>query len=401
MRSENTISGNSTVLRNINRSMILNMIRNRQPISRSKIATLTGLNKSTVSSIVSGLLEEDLVYEQTKIDQSIGRNPIDLYLKLGKNLVGAFSIDAVLTRFAIVDIDGSVLGTTSIETKSQNPEQFIGQCLDEVKVLCDELGVTNLRGLGVSIAGIVDSKNLIVNYAPNLGWEDFKIGETIKMLWPDLKILTVGNDAKCSAQAELWFGVHDTDLSNFVFLEIGPGIGSGIVVENKILDGEFHASGEVGHIVIYEGGELCTCGNHGCWERYASDRATVKRFIARKYGTLEAPENVTIDDIIEMANNEDDDIAKEVLSQTGYFLGLGISNILKAIDPHAIILGGRITQVWDIIYPQIRDVVNKRAFYGEKKNIYILKSSLKVKPRLLGAATYAIKKIFDDYKIMI
>ncbi len=400
MRSENTISGNSSVLRNINRSMILNIIRDRQPISRSKIAALCGLNKSTVSSIVTGLLEEDLVYEQTKIDQSIGRNPIDLYLKLGKNLIGAFSIDAALTRFAIVDIDGSVLGTSFIETKSQKPERFIEQCLNEVKLLCERLGVKNLKGLGVSIAGIVDSKNLVVNYAPNLGWEDFNIGETIKLLWPNLQILTVGNDAKCSAQAELWFGVHDTDLSNFVFLEIGPGIGSGMVVENKILDGEFHASGEVGHMVIYEGGELCTCGNHGCWERYASDRATIKRYIARKYSTLETPVNITIDNVIEMAN-KGDDIAKEVVSQTGYFLGLGISNIIKAIDPHAIILGGRITQAWDIIYPQIRDVVKKRAFYGEKKNIFILKSSLKVKPRLLGAATYAIKQIFDDYKIMI
>ncbi len=191
-----------------------------------------------------------------------------------------------------------------------------------------------------------------------------------------------------------------TDLSNFVFLEIGPGIGSGIVVENKILDGEFHASGEVGHMIIYEGGELCTCGNHGCWERYASDRATVSRYISRKYGEFKQPVIITIDEIIDMAL-KGDEIGREVLSQTGFYLGLGISNILKAIDPHAFILGGRIIQAWDIIYPEIDRIVKKRAFYGEKKNIQILPTSLTVRPRLLGAATYAIKKIFDDYKIMI
>ena len=400
MQTKNLISGNASVLRNVNRSMILNLVRNEQPISRSKLAKLAGLNKSTVSSIVTDLLKEDLVYEVANGDQNVGRKPIDLFLKLGKNLIGAFSIDAALTRFAIVDIDGSILAQSSINTESQDGKKFIEICLAEVHKLMKQLKIEELKGLGVSVAGIVDANKLIVNYAPNLGWEDFDIGKAIRDLWPDLQILTIGNDAKCSAQAELWFGKHKTDLSNFVFLEIGPGIGSGIVVENKILDGEFHASGEVGHMVIYEGGELCTCGNHGCWERYASDRATVNRFVVRKYGEFKQPVKITIDEVIDMGL-KGDEIARDVLSQTGFYLGLGISNILKAIDPHAFILGGRIVQAWDIIYPEIDRIVKKRAFYGEKKNILILPTSLKIRPRLLGAATYSIKKIFDDYKIMI
>ncbi len=400
MRTKNFISGNASVLRNVNRSMILNLVRNEQPISRSKLAHLTGLNKSTVSSIVLDLLKEDIVYEVTNGDQNIGRKPIDLFLKLGKNLIGAFSIDAVLTRFAIVDIDGSVLATSSINTEAQEKNKFIEKCLNEIRKLMTQLNIYELKGLGVSVAGIVDSNKLIVNYAPNLGWEDFDIGQVITNLWPDLEILTIGNDAKCSAQAELWFGKHSTNLSNFIFLEIGPGIGSGIVVENKILDGEFHASGEVGHMVIFEGGELCSCGNHGCWERYASDRATVSRYISKKYGEFKQPLKFTVDEVIDFAM-KGDEIAKDVLSQTGYYLGLGISNILKAIDPHAFILGGRIIQAWDIIYPEINRIVKKRAFYGERKKILILPTSLQVRPRLLGAATYAIKKIFDDYKIMI
>jgi N-acetylglucosamine repressor len=400
MKTKNIISGNASILRNVNRSMILNLIRNEQPISRTKLAQLTGLNKSTVSSIVTDLLNEDLVYETANNGKNIGRKPIDLCLKLGKNLIGAFSIDASLTRFAIVDIDGSFLITSSISTELKNSSQFIQKCISEIRKLMEQLEINELKGIGVSVAGIVDADKLIVNYAPNLGWEDFNIGKLINEQWPDLQILTVGNDAKCSAQAELWFGRHQQEFSNFVFLEIGPGIGSGIVVDNKILDGEFHASGEVGHMVIYEGGEICTCGNQGCWERYASDRATVNRYILKKYEELDQPLKISIDEIIELAE-KGDGTAKDVLAQTGYYLGIGISNILKAIDPQAFILGGRIVQAWDIIYPQINSVVKKRAFYGEKKNILILPSSLEVKPRLLGAATYAIKKIFDDYKIMI
>ncbi|OGU72729.1 MAG: hypothetical protein A2V93_04710 [Ignavibacteria bacterium RBG_16_34_14] len=400
MKTETVIGGNAKVVRNINRSMILNIIRSKQPISRTKIARVTHLNKSTVSSIVAELINEELVYEQKVFDPNVGRNPFDLSLKLGKYFVGAVSIDAALTRFAIADIDGSVLGTSSIESEPKNPEEFLKRCRLELDTLCEKFNVKNLEGLGFSIAGIVDSKNLIVNFAPNLGWEDFNIGNAIKEIWPNIEIVAVGNDAKCSAMAELWFGTYKLDLSNFVFLQVGPGIGSGIVVENKILDGELHASGEVGHMVLYEGGELCICGNHGCWEKYASDRATVKRYIARKNGLLEQATNLKIDDIIEAAKNNDV-IAREVLTQTGFYLGLGIANIIKFIDPHVIIVGGRIIQAWDIIYPEINDVVKKRAFYGKRKVISILPTSLQIRPRLLGAATLAIKVIFDDYKITI
>jgi len=380
--------------------MVLNIIRSKQPISRTKLARLTGLNKSTISSIVADLLEEELITEEIKIDQNIGRNPLDLSLKLGKYLVGAISIDAALTRIAIADIDGSIRGTCSITTEPQEPENFIKNCLTELDRLRIENNLSELHGLGFIIAGIVDSKKLIVNFAPNLGWEDFHLGEVVKKLLPDIEILAVGNDAKNSALAELWYGNHGINLANFVFLQVGPGIGSGIVVGNKILDGEFHASGEVGHMIIFEGGELCVCGNHGCWERYASDRATISRYEVKKFGSMDQINSITVDDIVKNANNKDE-VAREVLSQTGYYLGMGIANIIKAYDPHAIIVGGRIIQAWDLVYPEIIEVVNQRAFYGKKKNSIILPTSLKIRPRLLGAATLAIKEIFDDYKITI
>ena len=399
MKIENVIGGNAKVVRNINRSMILNIVRNKQPISRTKIAGLTRLNKSTVSSIVTDLINEELVYEEKVSDPNVGRNPVNLSLKLGRYLVGAISIDAALTRFAVTDIDGSVLGTSFIDYKPGTPEEFLEKCEQELDKLCKQLKVKKLEGLGISVAGIVDSKNMIVNFAPNLGWEDYNVGNTIKELWPGVSILTVGNDAKCSALAELWFGAHKLNLSNFVFLQVGPGIGSGIVVEGKILDGEFHASGEVGHTVLYEGGEECTCGNRGCWEKYASDRATISRYIKQKNGSANIL-NVSIDGIIKAAI-DNDKTARHVLTETGYYLGLGISNIIKIIDPHVIIVGGRIVQAWDIIYPQIALEVKNRTFYGKKKIISILPTSLTVRPRLLGAATLAIKVIFDDYKITI
>jgi N-acetylglucosamine repressor len=392
------ITGNSKVLRGINRTMILNIIRERQPLSRSSIAKLTGLNKSTVSKFISELLDEDLIYEEASVDQNIGRNPINLYLKLDKFYVGAINIDSSITRFAIVDIDGSIKAHSSIETTPDNPDGFIELCIDELLNLNKSFHIKHLEGLGVSIAGIVDSENLIVNFAPNLGWEEFNIGIAIRKKLPDINILCVGNDAKTSALAELWFGNQEMNLSNLVFLSVGNGIGSGIVVEGNLVNGEYQAAGEFGHMIIYEGGAPCTCGNKGCWEAYASDRAIVARYLERKPGVIDHNIDIMAQDIIDLAKNNDP-LAIEVLKETGFYLGLGIANIIKAVDPHAIIIGGKLTQVWDIIYPEILTVVTQRAYFGRKKLITILPTTLSTLPRLLGAATLAIEEIFDGFKI--
>src|ERR1039458_4096671 len=364
------ITGNSKVLRSINRTRILNIIRETQPISRSSIAEITGLNKSTVSSIISDLLNEDLIFELASEDQNVGRNPINLYLKLNKFLVGAINIDSSITRFAIADIDGSIKGQSSIDTDSGNPEKFTelcvaellslcrdlnidhleglgvsidgsikGQssidtdsgnpekftelCVAELLSLCRDLNIDHLEGLGVSIAGIVDSKNLIVNFAPNLGWADFNIGKIISRVLPDIKNIAVGNDAKSSALAELWFGNHEMNLSNSFFLSIGAGIGTGIIIQNELMNGEYQASGEFGHMVIFEGGEQCTCGNNGCWEAYASDRAIVSQYLAQRPGNFDHNVDFMAQDIIDLAK-ENDKFSIEVLKKTGFYLGLGI-----------------------------------------------------------------------------
>jgi len=396
--NSNIISVNSKVVRSVNRAMILNLIRERQPISRIKISRISGLNKSTVSSIVSDLLNEELIYEKMKEDQNIGRNPLDLYLRLGKYFVGAVNIDSATTRFAIADIDGSLISKSSVPTESSNPEGFVEFCMDNLLGLCEKSSIKNLEAIGVSITGIVDSKNHIVSFAPNIGWENVNIGAIIRKKCPEISNVSVGNDAKSSALAELWFGKHDLNLSNFVFLSIGPGIGSGIVVENRLLEGEYNASGEFGHTTLFEEGNKCVCGNLGCWEAYASERATVARYISKVNNNSGKSVDVIMQDIIELALNKDK-VALETLQETGRYLGIGISNIIKSIDPHAIIMGGKIIQVWDVIYPEIIEIVQKRAFSGNAKNINILPTSLKVRPRLLGAATMAIKTIFDDYKI--
>ena len=391
---------NAKVARNINRAIVLNLIRERQPISRASISKLTGLNKSTVSNIVAGLITEDLVTEKLSRTQEIGRNPFNLHVKTGKHFVGAMYVESSKTQLAVVDIDGLIKGMTEIKTDAQHPTEFVAQCIQGMEKLRTSLHVPNYRGIGVTVAGIVDSLQSRVVYAPNLGWENLDLGQIIRSLMPKIESITVENDAKASALAELLLGRHGFTSSNLVFLSVGYGIGAGIVLDNHILGGTSHAAGEFGHMTIVEGGDPCSCGNLGCWEVYASDRATVRRYVQEKKLTPEQASKVLIQDVVN-ASKDGDQFARKELTKTGQYLGRGIANIIRSFDPELIIVGGSVTQAWDIVYPEIMETVNKRGFFGKQRNTTILPTSLTGSPPLLGAAALSIRKIFADRRIVL
>jgi len=388
---------NSKVVRDLNRSTVLSIIREQQPISRVKIAQLTNLNKSTVSSIVNSLLDELLLEEHEEHSSNVGRNPINLRLRTGKHFFGAIYFDSAVTRIAIIDIDGSVVRDQELATDTAHPAQFIVRCIKELDVLRTRDAYPPLMGIGITVAGIVDSVQTRVVFAPNLGWEDLDVAKIVREECPGVAPIVLENDAKASAISELWFGHHDFPLSNFVFLLVDRGVGAGVVVERRILYGDTHSAGEFGHMTIIEGGEHCTCGNDGCWEMYASDRATVHRYVTESHLNGDSATRLSLDDVIQAAE-DGDPIAREALAKCGYYLGFGIVNIIKSVDPATVIIGGRITRAWNFIYPEIMSVVTKRGFYGRNGTTSILPTSLAARSPLLGAAALSIRKFFADHK---
>jgi len=388
---------NPKVGRNINRAIILNAIREKQPVSRTKISEITGLNKSTVSNIVTTLLDEELIREAVSKNSEVGRNPIDLSIKRERNFVGAIYVDSIDTTLAIVDIDGTVMTKMTVKTDASNPKSFIPGCLDTLRKMHLQYQSHPLKNIGISVAGIVDSAHSRVVYSSNLGWQDLDIGSIIQEHNPEVDLLTIENDAKASALAELILGKHKIASSNLIFLSIGPGIGAGIVVDNHILSGSSHAAGEYGHMTLVEGGEQCTCGNKGCWEVYACDRATVGYYsrIAQ-----DRREGIGIEALADLALAGDKN-AVDAFRKSGEYVGLGIANIIRTIDPQNIVIGGSVVRVWSIIYPVIMDTVNRRGFFGKQRNTVILPTSLTDNPPLLGAAALSIRRIFTDYRIIL
>ena len=392
------MSANSRVVRNINRAVILNFIRERQPISRADIARLTRLNKSTVSSIVASLLKEELLVEQPEKTMSVGRNPINLQLKKGRNLFGAISFDSAATRVAIVDVDGTIVHTQKMTTEAGTAEGFVERAVSALQDLRNQHRLPPFKGVGVSVAGIVDASQSRVVFAPNLGWENVPIGDILAQHFPEECVTALENDAKSAAVAELWFGQHELPLSTFVFLSVGRGIGSGIVLDKRILNGASHLAGEFGHMVLVEGGEHCACGNEGCWEAYASDRATVRRYASARALSGDAAASLTIDDVIAAAK-EGEPEARAELKTSGRYLGMGIANVVKAVDPGVIIVGGHITRVWDLIAADVVEAARARSFFGDRAGTAILPTSLRSRPSLLGAAALAVRKAFGEVRV--
>jgi len=336
------IGGNAKLVRNINRAAILNLIRERQPISRAEISKITKLNKSTVSSIVSELLDDEYLIEELVADSNVGRNPLELRLNAGRYHVGAINFDTKMIRVAIVDIGGTVVAKDESSPGDSSPEECVSTALTGLAGLKRRLGVTELEGIGVTVAGLIDPDDGYVIVAPNLGWKDVRLGELFQRHEPQTSLIRFENDAEASALAELWYGNGPIkNFSNFVFVSVGAGLGTGIVINRKVIEGASYAAGEFGHMNIFAEGEACVCGNTGCWEAYASDRATVRRYLARKKLQPDESRPVMVRDVIRYAQNGDE-AAREAFKETGRFLGIGISNVIRALDPPAIVIGGHI-----------------------------------------------------------
>jgi len=395
--NHNIIGGNAKMVRSINRATILNLIRERQPISRVTISKVIRLNKSTISNIVAELLDKEYLVEELVSDNNIGRNPYQLRLNPDRHFVGAINFDTKLVRVAIINLNGKVVSQKEIQSTIETPEEYVKEAMNRLNQLKSHLSINSLEGIGVTISGLIDPVDGYVMFAPNLQWKDVRLNELFQKYDKSKTLFRFENDAEASAVGELWYGKGQIKMhSNFVFVSVGAGIGAGIVIDNKVIEGVSYAAGEFGHMTIHENGDKCICGNSGCWEAYASDKATLKRFLERK--KIKSAE-ILIDDVYQAVQDGDRD-AIDVLKETGRYLGEGISNILRALDPPAIVFGGKILKVWNIIYPEILSGLSKHSFFGLEKRVKILPSSLDERPRLIGSATLVLSEIFRDYRII-
>jgi predicted NBD/HSP70 family sugar kinase len=384
---------------------VLNQVRERQPISRIDIAEHTGLEGSTVSKIVTRLLENEFVYEDGVASASPQGGRKKRFLHLNPEKAFAIGVDLSPRRHTVAasDFSGRILRRTIVENTS-DPQQSLETIARSVKKLLQaDLPKDRVNGIGVSLVGLVDTKEGRMFAADSLGWgDDVPVGSILRnALNLDLPIY-FDNGSRLTALAEIWLGAHTSrQLQELVFLEISDGIGAGIMIQGQLYHGSMNGAGEFGHISLDQSGPPCSCGARGCLEVMASDRATTSRYreLCLAEGLqAEVEGDVTIEELIARAT-VGDRRAIEALRQTANYLGRGLIPIIYSINPGVIVLGGAITKAWDIIYPEIGRVLASQVSRFFSSHVTIspstLPSTVVDNPSLAGAIALVLARAFS------
>lgn len=369
-------------IRNINRQIVLNYVRDREPISRAEIARETALQRSTVSSIVNSLVEDGLVEEIGAGESSGGRKPTMLKLRTGEAVAIAVDITPTVINVATANLAGDVINIETFPTSPDRSKNF-RRIVERVSDFKTKLKTPDVK-IGVSISGVVDEVSGTVMYVPFFHWKKWQLRDELREA-VGLPVI-VDNDANAVALADLWFGMPEIhNIKNFTSLLVAEGIGTGIIFDGQIYRGNKGAAGEFGHMIL--GGAIneknttvCSCGNTHCWESFASNRATVRRFAAL---TGNDEKEADINRIIALARQGHRD-ALRVIDETARYLALGIVNLLVGLSPEVVVVSGKITLLWSSIEKTLIETIEEN-IKQELPATLVTASTLGDAPTLKGA----------------
>ncbi|GGA40311.1 ROK family protein [Paenibacillus physcomitrellae] len=392
-------TGDLFLVKKINKSIVLDMIRTRSPISRAKVSELTGLNKTTVSSLVNELIDEHLVHEMGPGKSSGGRKP--LMLLFNEQAGYAIGVDVRIDSVSAIltDLKGTIKDRSFYLLESNSAEHICSVIVRGVRDLSVRAPETpyGIVGVGVGVPGIVDEHGSVL-FAPNLNWSNIPLQQ---MLTDELQLpVVIDNEANAGAVSEHKFGgAQDTD--DLLYVSVSHGIGTGILLGGHLYRGSSGFAGEAGHFSIKLDGEDCSCGNKGCWELYASENA-----LLLEAGKLESVLKNTegsppaLEDVIELAASGDPDVL-EVMQNVGRHLGIGISNLINLFNPQRVIIGNRIALAEPWIAKALYETVKERSLSFHFARVSLEISRLQLDSGVLGAASFAQQAFFAKTQISL
>lgn len=382
--------------REVNRRILLNLVREHQPISRADLARRLNMSRGMVSSLVGDLISEGLLFEGAVGQAPRGRKPRLLHIRAHDRLVIGIDIRRRRTHILLSDFGGTEIAMETFPTPRE-----MDSLLDELVARVERLmqaheSLGRFEGIGMVVPGLVDAETGVVLHAPTLGWKDVDIRRMLKERVP-LEV-QIERDAVACALAKIWLGRRGEHPENFAYLTVSDGVGAGIVVKGQVVRGR-HAAGEFGHIPLNLDGPLCFCGSRGCWEAYTSNPATVARYLGRElseYPEAKAsgPEpDVTIEDVVARAL-DGEAAACRALEETARYLGIGLAGIVNALSPEEIIVGGEITAAWDIIHPLLKRELEGRVLTASAGETPVNPESSDRDTRLRGAVVLVVGPAF-------
>lgn len=381
--------GTFQLMKSVNKSIILNKIRTNEPISRAQIAKETKLTPPTVSSIVKELIEQDVVAETNLGKSQGGRKPT--MLSINKNGFHVIGVDAgpQSVECILSNLSGQIKNRVSVTIESiLTNESFLALLKDSIRDVLKRAGdLDKIIGIGVAMHGVVDVESGTSLFAPILQLSNIPIKEELEREF-DL-VVKVENDARAMALGESWFGNYGTPPS-MVAVNLGSGVGAGVVIGGKLFHGAKDLAGEVGHMTINMNGERCECGNKGCLQTFVSAPSIVR------HANKKMPEkNIqSSKQLYQLALQGDKDCI-HMLEDTGSIIGIGLINLVHVINPDIIILGGGVSKAEKFILPSIEKVIHERGLTQEARETKVVTTSLGDDATSLGAVSLLLVELFD------
>jgi len=308
-------TGDQQLLKRINRSVLLRMLRAQPGLSRARLAQQSGLTKSTVSALVRELLDECWLNEASApvAADGMGRPSTPLRLNTDVRVLIGVEIAVEFLRIVCVSLTGVVISRAEVPLESTQPDRVCKQTTRMVRGLCRELQSSKLllSGVGVCLPGAINDDSGIVRFAPNLGWRDVKFLDMISAAFADAGVpstsIHLQNDADAAALSEYEFATGEGE-DPLIFINCDVGVGAGIVLNDRLFTGAIGMAGEIGHTIMQVDGPLCSCGRRGCAETFIGSRALTTS--AR-------------------------------VDRAGQYLGVLVQNLDVMFNPRTIVLGGK------------------------------------------------------------
>jgi len=386
-----------SALRQANERLVLDAIRRNPGISRAGISRITGFSRPSVTFVVNRLIGAKLVEEdKAENGAQTGRPPTALRLR--GEAMAAIGVEIARTGSSVVlvDFNGEIREKQTVGWMPE-PERFLELVYEAIRAVARSRKRCRILGVGVSVPGTVDRAGGRVVAAEALGWFGVEVGRLLqqRLKWPVL----LENAANLSALAEQWCALSATHaLRNFVYIRLQGGVGSGVVVDGRILHGSSSTGTEFGHVMLYPDGRPCNCGNRGCWEQYASDAALVRNYREMGGETFPGDDNVLEDsfEIVRRARGGDPRALK-ALRTTALFLALGFINVIAALNPEAIIVGEPMASAWDLVKDVVEAELRRRVPPYYLNDLRLLPSRTDTHSALRGAAVLALTHFFTRF----
>lgn len=393
------------MVRWMNLSSVLKHLHQSGPLSRAKLARLTGLNKSTISSLVEELIDCGLILEGGTKNSGAGRPSTNLELNPNAGCIIGVEIGVGFLSIILTNFIGEIIWRRFEEINFISKQnEIIGRIFAVVDEACEAASEYGYRllGMGITLPGMVDDERGVLVFSPNLQWRDVPLRDIFSE-YTGLPVF-VDNDANAAALGEHLFGVA-RKAQHFLFIIDGVGVGGGLFLNGNIYRGANGLAGEIGHTSLYvEQTRPCRCGNRGCWENFANESSLYERIRARLEvgrcssitSILENRSSPLTLSIITQAAEAGDTETLEALSETGSALGMGLANLVNIFNPEMVIIGGALSVVSKFLLPSIKKIVEERSLENIRKHTVILDSAFGPDASVMGAVAMVVQAIFSS-----